>query len=139
MRSYLLLAAALLSYPILLHALPDTMQEMPVFTSSRATASLDLLMVAKPKPVELAGSHPIAWVYEICPRTAAVNDRCPADARTASPYGGVRLQLQQGDHLRIRLVNELPPAPPTRSMRTTPIRWMRRCCNRIRPICIPMD
>ncbi len=112
MRSYVLLAAAFLFYPIFLYAQPDTMQEMPVFTSSRATASLDLLMVAKPKPIELAGSHPIAWVYEICPRAVAVNDRCPANARTASPYGGVRLQLQPGDHLRIRLVNQLPPAPP---------------------------
>ena len=115
------------------------MQEMPVFTSSRATASLDLLMVAKPKQIELADTHPIAWVYEICPRSAATNDRCPADARTASPYGGVRLQLQPGDHLRIRLVNHLPPAPPIPNMRTIPIRWKRRCYSPIRPICIRMD
>jgi L-ascorbate oxidase len=112
MKPYALPVMVLLLCPKFLYAQKDNMQEMPVFTSSRVTASLDLLMVAKPKPIELAGSHPVAWVYEICPRSAAVNDHCPADARTASPYGGVRLQLQPGDHLRIRLVNQLPPAPP---------------------------
>ena len=116
------------------------MQEMPVFTSSRATASLDPADGGKAKADRTRRQPPhCLGATRYVPRAASVNDGCPADARTASPYGGVRLQLQPGDHLRIRLVNQLPPAPPTPNMRTIPIRWMRRCCNPIRPICIRMD
>jgi hypothetical protein len=71
MKWYMLPVAVLLLGPLSLNAQQDNMQEMPVFTSSRATASLDLLMVAKPKRIELAGTHPVAWVYEICPLSAA--------------------------------------------------------------------
>lgn len=83
--------------------------EPPVFASENH--QLNLLMIAKTKSVTLAGFQPEAWVYEVCPRSVAQNDQCPAGSATASPYGGVRLSLQAGDHLRIRFVNQLPPAP----------------------------
>ena len=72
---------------------------------------LNLLMVAKAKVVELGEFLPTVWIYEVCPRDTANNDQCPAASPTSSAYGGVRLQLSPGDHLRIRLVNQLPPAP----------------------------
>ena len=68
-------------------------------------------MIAEPLPVSLGGLKPTAWVFEVCRSADAQGDACPADSRTAAPYGGVRLQLTQGDHLRIRLVNHLPPVP----------------------------
>jgi L-ascorbate oxidase len=90
----------------------DPMTEMPVLASDSRTGVLDVLMIAKPKAIQLTGRPLTAWIYEICRRATAVNDRCPAGSSTLSPYGGVRLQLQPGDHLRIRLINQLPPAPP---------------------------
>ena len=90
----------------------DPIKEMPVLASDRRTGVLDILMIAKPKPVQLTGKPLTAWVYEICRRASAMNDQCPAGSNTLSPYGGVRFQLQPGDHLRIRLINQLPPAPP---------------------------
>lgn len=92
-------------------AVPENeLREPPVFASSSGV--LDLLMVAKAAPATFGEMRTTAWVYEVCPRKTAVADSCPAGAQTASPYGGVRLQLRAGDHLRIRLVNELPAAPP---------------------------
>ena len=90
----------------------DPIKEMPVFASDSRTGELDILMTAKPKPIELTGKPLTAWVYEICRRSTAVNDHCPAGSSTLSPYGGVRLQLWPGDYLKIRLINQLPPAPP---------------------------
>jgi hypothetical protein len=55
---------------------------------------------------------PTAWIYEVCYRKDAQGNTCPQDARTSSEYGGVRLQLNPGDHLKIRFINQLPPAPP---------------------------
>ena len=69
-------------------------------------------MIAKAKPITLGNYSPAAWVYEVCYWRDAVGDTCPADSRTASKYGGMRLQLDPGDHLRIRFINQLPPAPP---------------------------
>jgi L-ascorbate oxidase len=94
------------------YAQSDSIKEMPVFASDSKTGELDILMTAKPKPIQLTGKPLTAWVYEICRRSTAVNDRCPAGSSTLSPYGGVRLQLWPGDHLKIRLINQLPPAPP---------------------------
>ena len=94
------------------YAQSDSIKEMPVFASDSKTGVLDILMTAKPKPIQLTGKPLTAWVYEICRRSTAVNDRCPAGSSTLSPYGGVRLQLWPGDHLKIRLINQLPPAPP---------------------------
>ncbi len=83
--------------------------EPPVFTSSSHV--LDLLAVAEPSTIALGDRHPVAWVFAMCARAAARNDECPPDSRTVAPYGGIRLQLYPGDHLRIRLINRLPPAP----------------------------
>jgi FtsP/CotA-like multicopper oxidase with cupredoxin domain len=47
----------------------------------------------------------------MCPAAVAPHDTCPPGARTFAPYGGIRLQLYPGDHLRMRLVNRLPPLP----------------------------
>ena len=88
----------------------NTLNDPAVFVSSKG--ELNILMIAKPKDISLGGFSPTAWVYEICLRKDAIGDSCPADGRTANPYGGVRLALQAGDHLRIRFVNQLPPAPP---------------------------
>ena len=83
--------------------------EPPVFASSHGV--LDLLMIARPKPVSTLAVaspdgdvlHPTGWVYEICPRPASGNV-CPPGV-TLADYGGVRLALQKGDVLKIRLVN----------------------------------
>ena len=92
------------------HTTPNSaFPDPPVFTS--ANGVLDLLMTAEASSVSLDTFKPAAWVFEVCKTSDAVNDSCPADSRTASPYGGVRLQLTAGDHLRIKLVNHLPPAP----------------------------
>jgi len=85
------------------------LKDPPTFRSQNH--ELNLLMVAKAKAVELGEFHPLAWIYEVCPRETAINDQCPAASTASSAYGGVRLQLSPGDHLRIRLVNQLPPAP----------------------------
>ena len=82
----------------------------PVFTSSHHL--LDLLVIAEPITIKLGAFNPTAWVFAMCHAGVAHNDNCPNDARTVSPYGGIRLQLYPGDHLRMRLVNHLPPAPP---------------------------
>ncbi len=101
-------------------ATAGTFTEPPVFASSHGL--LDLLMVAKPAPApgvafEPRGGgpilHPTGWVYEICPRTAANSaNQCPPGPLTASEYGGVRLAMQKGDALKIRLVNRLPKLDP---------------------------
>jgi len=83
--------------------------EPPVFTSSNHL--LDLLVIAEPSSITLGDRHPVAWVFAICTTSVAHHDNCPADARTFAPYGGIRLQLYPGDHLRMRLVNRLPPVP----------------------------
>ena len=88
--------------------------EPAVFASSYGV--LDILMVAKAKPVpSLAftppdGSgvvNPTGWVYEICKRKGS-ETACPAGTGTVADYGGVRLALNQGDVLKVRLVNKLP-------------------------------
>ena len=56
-----------------------------VFSSSKG--ELNILMAAKPKGISLSRLAPTAWVYEICLRKDAVGDTCPADSRTANPYG----------------------------------------------------
>jgi len=80
--------------------------EPPVFASSNHL--LDLLVIAESSTITLGDRHPVAWVFEICRTSVARNDNCPQGSRTA-PYGGIRLQLYPGDHLRMRLVNRLPP------------------------------
>jgi L-ascorbate oxidase len=80
--------------------------EPPVLSSSKGV--LDLLMVARAAKVPtLTPFDPTGWVYDICLRPTDGRLSCPATS--ADLYGGTRLQLQQGDHLKIRLVNKLPP------------------------------
>jgi L-ascorbate oxidase len=81
----------------------------PVFTSSNHL--LNLLVVAESKPITLGQFKPTAWVFEMCSLALSNGDSCPAGSQTVAPYGGIRLQLYPGDHLRMRLVNHLPPAP----------------------------
>jgi L-ascorbate oxidase len=99
--------------------------EPQVFSSSHGV--LDLLMIARPKPVASisfkppgggAAIQPIGWVYEICPRPRSGNE-CPTGTSTVSDYGGVRLALQQGDTLKIRLVNRLPMLDPAKLSHVT--------------------
>src|SRR3984957_19214624 len=82
------------------------LSEPPVFTSQRGT--LDLVIVAGPVPTTITPTvSTTAWVYEVCQRTAPLQNACPTGS--AHPLGGVRLQLNPGDTLKIRLVNNLPP------------------------------
>jgi FtsP/CotA-like multicopper oxidase with cupredoxin domain len=71
---------------------------------------LDILLVAKAAAIPtLSPLNPTGWVYDVClnPHNGA-ND-CPAKPASAKNYGGTRLQLFQGDTLKIHLVNKLPP------------------------------
>ena len=88
--------------------------EPVTFTSSYGV--LDILMVAKAQPVPGlaftppgggAAINPTGWVYEICKRKGSETS-CPAGTGTVADYGGVRLALNQGDTLKVRLVNKLP-------------------------------
>ncbi|HTM15575.1 MAG TPA: multicopper oxidase domain-containing protein [Terracidiphilus sp.] len=81
----------------------------PSFSSSGGV--LDLLLIARPETIHLGKFSPTGWIYEVCKTSVAANDQCPADSRTAATYKGVVLQLQPGDHLRMKLINHLPPAP----------------------------
>lgn len=99
-------ALAILAVPTIMTAAAEPLAPQPVFESRNGV--LDVLMVAKPKAVELAGLSTTAWVYEICRRPKGGGNACPSGAGTENPYGGTRLQLQPGDRLRIRLVNALP-------------------------------
>jgi FtsP/CotA-like multicopper oxidase with cupredoxin domain len=83
--------------------------EPPVLSSSNHV--LDLLAIAEPSTIALGDRHPVAWVFKMCRRAVARIDDCPPGSQTFAPYGGIRLQLSPGDHLRIRLINRLPPAP----------------------------
>jgi L-ascorbate oxidase len=81
---------------------------------------LDLLMIARAKPISTitytppGGSpmNPTGWLYEICPRPPTGTKCTPGN--TVSDYGGVRLALQKGDTLKIRLVNQLPQLDPAK-------------------------
>lgn len=94
--------------------------EPAVFASERGV--LDILVVAKPgsirsisfaPPDGSAAINPLGWLYEICRRPASGDD-CPAGGGTVADYGGVRLALQQGDTLKLRLVNRLPRLDPAK-------------------------
>jgi L-ascorbate oxidase len=98
----------------------------PVFVS--ANGLLDLLMIAQPAPIPSisftpphggAVIHPTGWFYQICLRSTAIGNRCPSGAATVAAYGGTRLALNQGDTLKIRLVNKLPQLNPTKVTHST--------------------
>jgi L-ascorbate oxidase len=85
-------------------------KDLPVFASSNHM--LDIQITARPKQIQLDEFSPEAWVYEVCFRKDVVHGSCPDDKRTVAEYGGMHLALQQGDHLKIHFINQLPPAPP---------------------------
>jgi len=109
MKSALAVVCLALATSLAFASGPNELLDPPVFTSSNG--ALDILMTAKIKPITLDAYSPAAWVYEVCYRSDATGNTCPADTRTASEYGGMRLQLQPGDHLKIRFISQLPPAP----------------------------
>jgi L-ascorbate oxidase len=95
----------------------DIIVEPPVFASRGGT--LDLVMVAGPANTQITPSvATTAWVYEVCPRTAPMQDMCPTGS--AHPLGGVHLQLTAGDTLKIRLVNHLPPPTDAKHVADNP-------------------
>lgn len=115
-------ALVLIGAPMTAHS--DDLKEPAVFASRGGV--LDLLMIAKPKPItNIAfpppGGRPIVnptgWVYEICTRPLTSN-QCPPGGDTVSDYGGVRLALQQGDTLKVRLINQLPLLDPLKAKHT---------------------
>ena len=105
------LAALLSASPLvcLSQAVSPTFNNPASFSSRNHL--LDLLFIARPETIQLGSFSPTAWVYEACETSVAVQDQCPVDSRTVASYGGMVLQLQPGDHLRIKLINHLPPAP----------------------------
>jgi L-ascorbate oxidase len=106
-------------------ALGAAFVEPAVFASSNGV--LDLLMIARPKPIEAilftppgggGALHPTGWVYEVCRRPPSGNV-CPTGTATVAEYGGVRFALQKGDALKIRLVNRLPAMDPAKVKHVT--------------------
>ena len=116
------LAAGLLLIGAASPAAAGNFVEPTVFASTNGV--LDLLVIAQaqpvptinyPPPVGNSTINPVGWVYQICPRAAALpNNQCPPGPPTVSDYGGVRLALQKGDVLKIRLVNRLPALDPVK-------------------------
>jgi L-ascorbate oxidase len=101
------MAAMLLTMSTSEPALAASVNDPPVFSSNRGT--LDLVMIAGAVQTKLTDTvNTAAWVYEVCQRTTPRQLSCPVGS--AHPLGGVRLQLTQGDTLKVRLVNKLPPA-----------------------------
>ena len=99
-----------------------------------ADGAPNLLMVARAQALPFTG-QPNGYVYEICPRPKdPAARRCPVAGQQVnmhvcptaadplvSPYGGVRLQLRQGQVLRIRLVNCLPPSVDAKHAEEDPL------------------
>jgi len=102
-KNYLLLVSAIALGP---NAIASDLQE-PITLASR-NGVLDLLMVAKAAPIETLPGSPSGWVYDICRRPQGNVNVCPYTGAKPNLYGGTLLQLQQGDTLKIRLVNQLP-------------------------------
>ncbi|GLI91873.1 multicopper oxidase domain-containing protein [Methylocystis echinoides] len=83
----------------------EPLREPKVFASENGV--LDLVMEARARPVlDIAGLQ--GWVYAVCRRTNKYQGGCFANAETVSDYGGVRLAVQPGDVMNIRLINRLP-------------------------------
>ncbi|SFK12029.1 multicopper oxidase family protein [Methylocapsa palsarum] len=89
-------------------ALAGDLAEPPVLASKNG--ALNLLMVARAAPISTFPDYSATgWVFDICERPARFAATCPASDKNKNPYAGVRLQLRQGDLLKVRLVNALPP------------------------------
>ena len=95
----------------------EPLHDPPVFTSK--DGNLDLVMIAGASPASLTQSvTTTAWTYNVCARTAPDQNACPSGS--VHPLGGVRLQLNPGDKLKIRLVNLLPPVPDAKHIADNP-------------------
>ena len=82
-------------------------QDPPVFSSKNG--ALRILMIAAKRPhVALGDVTTDLWTYEVCRLPAPGANACPSGTGHAG-LGGVRLALQPGDTLSIRLINDLPP------------------------------
>lgn len=79
-------------------------------TLTSANGVLDILMVAKAAPIGTLPGNPTGWVFQICPRPSNNTNACPVVSGSPNYYGGTRLQVERGDLLKVRLVNELPLA-----------------------------
>jgi FtsP/CotA-like multicopper oxidase with cupredoxin domain len=104
-------------------ALAEEIADPPVFSAAKK-AALEILLVAREQKLTVLQGSPVGWVYEACfqkdagkyarrcPGPGVTDDNrktCPTAGDAAvSPYGGVRLQLERTQRLRIRLVNCLP-------------------------------
>ncbi len=97
-------------------AVAAPLQDPPSFYSKGGV--LDVVMVAGAVSTAVGPVTTDAWVYTVCPRTAPNQNACPAGS--AHPLGGVRLALTQGDTLKIRLVNKLPPNPDAKHIADNP-------------------
>ena len=86
-----------------------TLLEPPVFASTNGTLSV-LMIAAQRTGVALGPVTTTVWTYEVCMLPAPGATACPAGT-SQSGLIGVRLALQPGDTLRIRLVNNLPVNP----------------------------
>jgi L-ascorbate oxidase len=84
----------------------DDLINPPVLRS--ADGVLDILMVARINKLPFTPFSAYGWAYDICQRPTNGDLICPSSLPNL--YGGIRLQLSQGDTLKIRLVNKLPPA-----------------------------
>ena len=82
------------------------LQEPRVFTSQGGTLSV-LMIAAKRTGVQVGPVKTDLWTYEVCNLPGPKATACPAGTGQAG-LGGVRLAIQPGDTLRIRLVNNLP-------------------------------
>ena len=79
-------------------------------TLNSSNGVLDILMIAKAANINTLPGSPTGWVFQVCRRPADNSNACPAVAGSPNYYGGTRLQLERGDLLKVRLVNELPLA-----------------------------
>ena len=80
----------------------------PVLNSVNGQLSV-LMVAAEHTQPSLSGFSGVKfWTYEVCQMPAVAVTACPAGTGQ-SGLGGVRLALKQGDTLRVRLVDHLPP------------------------------
>ena len=109
-RSALLASLTVMASAPLAAASSPAFQDPPVFQSEHG--SLSVLMIAAKRPNVAIGSlRTDLWTYEVCRLAQPGANACPPGTGQAG-LGGVRLALQPGDTLRVRLVNKLPPLAP---------------------------
>ena len=90
-------------------ATQQPLQDPIVFASQNG--ELSILMIAGKRPaVQLGPVTTDLWTYEVCRLPAPNANVCPPGTGQAG-LAGVRLALQPGDKLSVRLVNNLPTVP----------------------------